>query len=110
MTTRRMTEASSMRANRRRGEVEAVIDGERRILCLTLGALAELETAFAADSLADLASRFSHGKLGSRDLIRILAAGLRGGGNCCTDEDVADMCVEGGLAACVEIVRALLLV
>ncbi|MBB4954482.1 hypothetical protein H4S14_002959 [Agrobacterium vitis] len=107
MTTRPIT---GVRANRRRGEVEAVIDGERRILCLTLGALTELETAFAADSLADLASRFSHGRLGSRDLIRILAAGLRGGGNCCTDEDVADMCVEGGLAACVEIVRALLLV
>ena len=30
------------RANRRRGEVEAEMDGERRILCLTLGALAEL--------------------------------------------------------------------
>lgn len=24
------------RANRRRGEIEAIIDGERRILCLTL--------------------------------------------------------------------------
>ncbi|MVA78663.1 gene transfer agent family protein [Agrobacterium vitis] len=101
---------TGMRANRRRGEVEAVIDGERRILCLTLGALAELETAFAADSLADLALRFSSGKLSSRDLIRILAVGLRGGGNCCADEDVADMCVEGGLAACVAIVRELLLV
>lgn len=101
---------TGMRANRRRGEVEAVIDGERRILCLTLGALAELETAFAAESLADLALRFSAGKLASRDLIRILAAGLRGGGNCCADEDVADMCVEGGLAACIAIVRELLLV
>ncbi|MBB4007311.1 hypothetical protein GGQ71_001574 [Rhizobium taibaishanense] len=105
-----MSAARGVRANRRRGEVEAVIDGERRILCLTLGALAELETAFAADSLADLAARFSTGKLSSRDLIRILAAGLRGGGNCCADEDVADMCVDGGLSACVAIVRELLLV
>lgn len=110
MTSTQITGMRTARANRRRGEVEAVIDGERRILCLTLGALAELETAFAADSLADLASRFSHGRLGSRDLIRILAAGLRGGGNCCTDEDVADMCVDGGLGTCVEIVRSLLLV
>ncbi|MUZ60513.1 gene transfer agent family protein [Agrobacterium vitis] len=105
-----MKGGTGMRANRRRGEVEAVIDGERRILCLTLSALAELETAFAADSLADLALRFSSGKLSSRDLIRILAVGLRGGGNCCADEDVADMCVEGGLAACIAIVRELLLV
>lgn len=110
MSTSCITGVPAVRANRRRGEVEAVIDGERRILCLTLGALAELETAFAADSLADLACRFSHGRLGSRDLIRILAAGLRGGGNCCTEEDVADMCVEGGLGTCVDIVRALLLV
>ncbi|MGV2129954.1 gene transfer agent family protein [Agrobacterium vitis] len=110
MNGRTLNVGKGMRANRRRGEVEAVIDGERRILCLTLGALAELETAFAADSLADLALRFSSGKLSSRDLIRILAVGLRGGGNCCADEDVADMCVEGGLAACVAIVRELLLV
>jgi hypothetical protein len=105
-----ITGTTFARANRRRGEVEAVIDGERRILCLTLGALAELETAFAADSLADLANRFSVGKLSSRDLIRILAAALRGGGNDCTDDDVADMCVEGGLAASIDIVRSLLLV
>ena len=29
------------RANRQRGEIEAVMDGERRILCMTLGALGE---------------------------------------------------------------------
>lgn len=98
------------RANRRRGEVEAVIDGERRILCLTLGALAELETAFAADGLADLAARFSAGRLRAADLIRILGAGLRGGGNRFSDEDVAEMAVDGGLEACAAIVRDLLTV
>ncbi|MCM2291904.1 gene transfer agent family protein [Allorhizobium sp. BGMRC 0089] len=103
-----MSERSFLRANRHRGEVEAVIDGERRILCLTLGALAELETAFAADTLSELATRFSAGRLSSRDLIRILAAGLRGGGNRVSDEDVADMCIEGGVAAAVAIVRELL--
>ncbi|MGG7518516.1 gene transfer agent family protein [Allorhizobium undicola] len=104
-----MTMTLAGRANRRRGEVEAVIDGERRILCLTLGALAELETAFAAESLAALATRFSSGRLGSRDLIRILAAGLRGGGNRFSDEDVEDMVVEGGVSACAAIVRDLLM-
>lgn len=86
------------RANRRRGEVEAVIDGERRILCLTLGGLAELETAFAADDLTALAARFSSGRLKADDMIRILGCGLRGGGNRVADEDVAVMSVEGGIA------------
>ncbi|MBO3759490.1 gene transfer agent family protein [Ciceribacter sp. L1K22] len=98
------------RANVRRGEVEAVIDGERRILCLTLGALAELETAFSADGLADLAARFSSGRLKATDLIRILGAGLRGGGNRLSDEDVAGMLVDGGLEACATMVRDLLTV
>ena len=34
-----------MAVNRRRGEVSGVIGGEERRLCLTLGALAELEGA-----------------------------------------------------------------
>jgi hypothetical protein len=62
------------RANRHRGEIEAEIDGERRILCLTLGALAELETAFAADNLSGLAARFSGGTLKAADMIRIIGA------------------------------------
>lgn len=96
------------RANRRRGEVEAIIGGERRILCLTLGALAELETSFAADNLADLAERFSGGRLKTADLIRILGAGLRGGGNLIADEDLADLDIEGGAAAAVAVVADLL--
>ena len=96
------------RANRRRGEIEAVIDGERRILCLTLGALAELETAFAADDLSGLAARFQAGGLKAADVIRILGAGLRGGGNAISDEDVAVASIEGGIAGCAAITRDLL--
>ncbi len=99
---------SVFRANRRRGEVEAVIDGERRILCLTLGALAELETMFQADSLAGLAERFSSGRLKAADLMSIIAAGLRGGGNRFSDEDVGCMAVEGGVAGAAAVVRELL--
>ena len=101
-------DANTGRANRRRGEVEAVIGGQRRILCLTLGALAELETAFAADNLADLAGRFSGGRLKTGDLIRILGAGLRGGGNLVSDEDLADLDIEGGVAGAVATVTELL--
>lgn len=96
------------RANRRRGEVEAVIGGERRILCLTLGALAELETAFAAADLNGLAERFGSGRMRAADLIRILGAGLRGGGNLFSDEDVATMSIDGGIFACGRIVGDLL--
>lgn len=98
------------RANRRRGEVEAMIDGERRILCLTLGALAELETAFGAESLADLGKRFSAGRLKAADLMAILGAGLRGGGNRLSDEDIAGMAVEGGITGAAAVVRDLLVV
>ena len=96
------------RANRHRGEIEAVFDGERRVLCLTLRALAELETAFAVDSLTGLAERFSSGRLKAEDLIRIIGAGLRGGGNVFSDEDVAGMAVADGLAGFARIAAELL--
>jgi hypothetical protein len=96
------------RANKYRGEVEATIGGERRILCLTLGSLAELETAFEADNLQELAARFASGKLKANDMIRILGAGLRGGGNLFSDEDVGLMDIEGGIAGAARVVSELL--
>lgn len=96
------------RANGRRGEVEAVIDGERKILCLTLGALAEIETAFGVDNIADLVGRMAGGRIGAMALISVLAAALRGGGNIVDDEDVADMRVEGGVEGAVRLVTQLL--
>jgi hypothetical protein len=88
-------------ANRLRGEIEAEIDGERRVLCLTLGALAELETAFGANDLMALAERFQSGRLSARDILLILACGLRGGGAKISNEDVATMRMPGGLPGCV---------
>lgn len=96
------------RANRHRGEVEAVIGGRRRILCLTLGALAELETAFAVETLSDLAARFSAGRMKTADLVRILGAGLRGGGNLISDEDLMCLDIEGGVPAAADLVATLL--
>ncbi|CAD7027270.1 gene transfer agent family protein [Pseudorhizobium endolithicum] len=100
--------SAGARANRRRGEVEAVIDGERRVLCLTLGSLAELETAFAVGDLGGLAGRFSSGRIRSADMIRILGAGLRGAGNLYSDDEVAAMSVEGGVAGTARLVGELL--
>jgi hypothetical protein len=75
-------------ANGRRGEVAATIAGRSYTLCLTLGALAELEAAFGVDDVSGLAGRFASGRLRSADLAILLGAGLRGGGHPVTDDDV----------------------
>ena len=94
--------------NHHRGEIAAEIGGRRRTLVLTLGALAELESAFGADDLAALAERFGTGRLSARDLIRIIGAGLRGAGEAVGDDEVAAMTVEGGAASFVGIAVALI--
>jgi hypothetical protein len=94
--------------NRRRGEIAACFDGETRLLCLTLGALAELESAFGVDNLNELAERFENGRLSARDIIRIVGAGLRGAGNRVSDEDVAELSTEAGVAGFAAIAAELL--
>ena len=75
-------------ANPRRGEVAVTLAGRPYTLCLTLGALAELEDAFGVGDLAALGQRFASGRLASRDLAKLLGAGLRGGGHPLADEEV----------------------
>ncbi len=94
--------------NRQRGEVEAVLDGRPWTLCLTLGALAELEAALATGDLMGLARRFEEGTLAAADAIRIIGAGLRGAGNDIDDATVARMQADGGAAGYVAIVAELL--
>lgn len=94
-------------ANPHRGDVAAEIGGRRRTLRLTLGALAELEAAFGADDLGDLARVFAAGKLRARDAVRVIAAGLRGAGEPVTDEEVAAMAIDGGAAGYAALVVAL---
>lgn len=95
-------------ANAQRGEIEAVFEGEVRVLCLTLGALAELETRLGAGDLVGLSERFAGGRVTARDLTAIIGAGLRGGGNAITDDDLARMSIEGGLKGAAEIAARLL--
>jgi hypothetical protein len=94
--------------NRLRGEVEAELDGRRFTLCLTLGALAELEARLGAGDLMGLGERFAGGRVSARDLTAIIGAGLRGGGNAVTDDDLARMAIEGGLRGAAEIAARLL--
>jgi hypothetical protein len=95
-------------ANLHRGEIDAVLDGQPMRLCLTLGALAELESTFGNDDMLAVAERFSRGRLSARDAVRIIGAGLRGAGNQVTDDVVARMRAEGGAAGFVDIVSRLL--
>lgn len=94
--------------NHHRGEIGGVLDGTPYTLCLTLGALAELEAAFGDENMLALAQRFGGGKLSARDCMRIIGAGLRGAGYDIPDAAVARMQAEGGVTGFVDIVARLL--
>jgi hypothetical protein len=83
--------------NRRRGEVALQLGDTRYTLCLTLGAVAELEDAFGVQDLMALTERFSTGRLSSRDLLTLLAIALRGGGQPLSDAEVANLPLHDGI-------------
>ena len=95
-------------ANGRRGEIEAKIDGKSLSLCLTLGALAELEQAFGVDDLMALAGRFEKGRLSARELAILIGCGLRGAGHDLSNEAVLAMQAENGIAGFVDMAHRLL--
>ena len=66
------------RLNHKRGEESITIDGQDHTLCLTLGALAELEETLGQGSLAALQERLKSPRI--HDVLLILHALLRGGG------------------------------
>ncbi|MFX0542398.1 gene transfer agent family protein [Roseovarius sp. S4756] len=83
-------------ANPWAGEVALVIDGERRVLKLTLGALAELEAGLSAGSLVDLVERFEAGAFSTHDVLALIIAGLRGGGWQGDARDLVSADITGG--------------
>ncbi|MEM8920726.1 MAG: GTA-gp10 family protein [Pseudomonadota bacterium] len=83
--------------NAARGEVSLDVDGVPRRLCLTLGALAEMETALGCEDLSALQGRLASAS--ARDLVLVLAALLRGGGEAETAARIAVASVELGDAA-----------
>lgn len=83
-------------ANPYAGEVALVVDGERRVAKLTLGALAELEDRLGAGSLIDLVERFEGGRVATRDVIAVVVAGLRGGGWEGEASDLLTVEIDGG--------------
>lgn len=95
-------------SNRYRGETALMVDGEPLPMRLTLGALAELEQAFAVDSLPALGERFVGGRLSAQDITRILGAGLRGAGGSLSDIQVAGLAFDGGLNGAIQAAIGLL--
>lgn len=95
-------------ANPQRGEIEATLDGEPVTLCLTLGALAELEASFEATDIIEVVERLQGGRVRAGDLINIITAGLRGAGRSVTRDEVAAMHVDGGVKGAVTIAARLL--
>ncbi len=95
-------------ANPLRGEVELVVDGEPRILRLTLGALAELEARLKAESLLELIARFETGGFRVRDLIALVTAGLNGGGWRVSEAEFLRATIDGGPVAVAQAAARLL--
>lgn len=90
------------------GEVALIVNGERQVLKLTLGALAELEAALGADTLVALIERYENGDFATRDVIALLLAGLRGGGWEGTTADLARADIGGGPIAAAQAAARLL--
>jgi hypothetical protein len=83
-------------ANPWAGEVALILDGERQVLKLTLGALAELEESLEAGSLVELVERFESGGFSARDVLALIVAGLRGGGWRGSAADLVSAEIAGG--------------
>ena len=78
------------------GEVALTLNGDARICKLTLGALAELETALKTETLIDLVERFEAQKFSTRDVLAVVVAGLRGGGWKGSVADLLEADISGG--------------
>ena len=83
--------------NAARGEALATVAGRPRRLCLTLGALAEIEGALGLHGWEALSARLR--ALSPGDLLVVLAALLRGGGEGATAERLDRLPVTASEAA-----------
>lgn len=74
--------------NRVRGDVAVMIDGRERRLRLTFGALAEIEDALGVSGVGEMAERLK--VMDARQMMQVLRALLRGGGEHEAAEALAD--------------------
>ncbi len=97
-----------MGCNGKRGEIIATLGGREWRMCLTLGALAELEETLGEPDLVALAERFERGRMSARELVAIIGAGMRGAGHDVGNAEVAGMAAENGVRDYVDIAVRLL--
>ena len=95
-------------ANPFAGEVALVVDGQRFVCKLTLGALAELEASLGTGSLVELVERFEGAAFSSRDVLALIVAGLRGGGWRGAAEDLLSAEIAGGPVGAAKVAAELL--
>ncbi|MEM5468559.1 gene transfer agent family protein [Celeribacter marinus] len=95
-------------ANPFQGEVALTLNDERRVLKLTLGALAELEAGLQTDTLVAFVERYEAGKFSSADVVRVVVAGLRGGGWQGGYDDILTADITGGPLEAARVGAALL--
>lgn len=95
-------------ANPYRGEVALSVNGEFRVMRLTLGALAELEARLQCESLLEMISRFETGGFRVTDLVSLLTAGLNGGGWRVSEADLLQSHIDGGPLAAAQAAARLL--
>lgn len=87
-------------SNRARGEVTIEAGGETHTLCLTLGALAEIEAGLGVSGFAAMAERLKTPS--AADLALVLAALLRGGGAAADMSAVDPVMAAKAVADCFE--------
>jgi hypothetical protein len=97
-----------MNGNPYAGEVLVTVGADAIRARLTLGALAELETALKDDSLLGLVTRFEAGQFSSRDVLAVIVAGLRGGGWQGQAADLLTVDLPGGALGAAQIAASLL--
>ncbi|WP_341366346.1 gene transfer agent family protein [Yoonia sp. BS5-3] len=95
-------------ANPWSGEVSICIDGKAHNCKLTLGALAELESALGEGSLVALARRFENGDFSGADVLAVIVAGLRGGGWTGQTADLLTCEIENGPVGAAKVAALLL--
>lgn len=97
-----------MIANPLRGEVVLVMDEQDHVLRLNLSGLMHLEQMLGEDSLVSMVQRFENNAYTSRDVMRVLLAGLWGGGWQGRAETLAQADIKGGVVSAAQAAAQLL--
>ncbi len=94
--------------NRHRGEMTVEMNGQTQTLCLTLGALAELEDQYEGKNILALVDTFAEVGLGASDVLNVLHAGLMGAGSKISIVDLNAAKFEGGFSGAARTAATLL--